>query len=141
MERLRSPPWLVRGLCGSPPRPIALPPRSRRARLDAHASPLEVVESQEEIRTRVRLRGELDIATGAPVAKRLAVLRERGESVVLDLDGLTFIDLSGVRLVLAAAEESRRDGWTFTITRGSRPVRRLLGLLELDEVPYDGASD
>ncbi len=92
------------------------------------------------MRTRVRLRGELDIATGVPVAKRLAVLRERGESVLLDLDGLTFIDLSGVRLVLAAAEESRRDGWTFTVTRGSRPVRRVLGLLELDEVPYDGAS-
>ena len=66
------------------------------------------------------------------------MLRERHESVLLDLDGLTFIDVSGVRLVLAAAEDSRRDGWAFAVTRGSRPVRRVFRALELDErLPYD----
>jgi anti-sigma B factor antagonist len=90
------------------------------------------------MRTRVRLRGELDIATAALVAKRLGVLRDRHESVLLDLDGLTFIDASGVRLVLAAAEDSRRDGWAFAVTHGSRPVRRVFQALELDEhLPYD----
>jgi anti-anti-sigma factor len=90
------------------------------------------------MRTRVRLRGELDIATAALVAKRLGVLRDRHESVLLDLDGLTFIDVSGVSLVLAAAEDSRRDGWAFAVTHGSRPVRRVFQALELDEhLPYD----
>jgi anti-sigma B factor antagonist len=90
------------------------------------------------MRTRVRLCGELDIVTAPAVAERLAVLRERHESVLLDLDGLTFIDVSGVRLVLGAAEDSRRDGWAFAITHGSRPVRRVLQALELDEhLPYD----
>lgn len=97
-----------------------------------------MVESREDTRTRVWLCGELDIATAALVAKRLGVLRERHESVLLDLDGLTFIDVSGVRLVLAAAEDSRRDGWAFAVTRGSRPVRRVFRALELDEhLPYD----
>ena len=97
-----------------------------------------MVESREDTRTRVRLCGELDIATAALVAKRLGVLRERHESVLLDLDGLTFIDASGVRLVLAAAEDSRRDGWAFAVTRGSRPVRRVFQALDLDEhLPYD----
>jgi anti-sigma B factor antagonist len=98
---------------------------------------LEVVESREDTRTRVRLRGELDIVTAPAVARHLAVLRERHESVLLDLDGLTFFDASGVRLVLAAAEESRRDGWSFSVTRGSRPVRRVFQALELDgHLPY-----
>jgi anti-anti-sigma factor len=58
--------------------------------------------------------------------------------VLLDLDGLTFIDVSGVRLVLAAAEDLRRDGWSFAVTRGSRPVRRVFRVLELDKhLPYD----
>jgi anti-sigma B factor antagonist len=109
----------------------------RRA-LDDQQSALKVIESREDMRTRVRLSGELDIATAADVVKCLAVLRERHESVLLDLDGLTFIDVSGVRLVLAAAEESRRDGWAFAVTRGSRPVRRVFQVLELDEqLPYD----
>ena len=97
--------------------------------------------SRKATRTRVRLRGELDIATVDAVAKRLAVLRERHESVLLDLDELTFIDASGIRLVVDAAEDSRRDGWAFAITHGSWPVRRVLQLLELDQhVPYDGGN-
>ena len=95
--------------------------------------------SREATRTRVRLRGELDIATAGAVAKRLAVLRERHESVLLDLDELTFIDASGIRLVVDAAEASRRDGWAFAVTHGSWAVRRVLKLLELDKhLPYDG---
>lgn len=66
------------------------------------------------------------------------MLRERNESVLLDLDGLTFIDASGLRLVLAAVEDSRRDGWAFAVTHGSRQVRRLFVLLVLDRhLPYD----
>ena len=102
--------------------------------------PLEVIQSQEGARTRLRLRGELDIASGELVAKRLAMLRERGESVVLDLDELTFID-AGIRLVLAAAEDARQDGWAFTVTHGSRQVRRVFVLLNLDKhLPYDGST-
>lgn len=97
--------------------------------------------SREATRTRVRLRGELDIATVDAVAKPLAVLRERHDSVLLDLDELTFIDASGIRLVVDAAEDSRRDGWAFAVTHGSWPVRRVLQLLELDQhVPYDGGN-
>jgi anti-anti-sigma factor len=97
--------------------------------------------SCEATRTRVRLRGELDIATVDAVAKRLAALRERHESVLLDLDELTFIDASGIRLVVDAAEDSRRDGWAFAVTHGSWPVRRVLQLLELDQhVHYDGGN-
>jgi anti-sigma B factor antagonist len=107
--------------------------------LDGQEVPLEVVESRDDTGTRVRLRGELDIATGGAVRECLAALRERGESVVLDLDELTFIDVSGVRLVLAAVEASRRDNWRFAVTHGSRPVRRVFRLLELDDqLPYDG---
>jgi anti-anti-sigma factor len=79
-----------------------------------------------------KLRGELDIATAEAVAQQLTVPRERHESVLLDLVGLTFIDASGVRLVLAAVEDSRRDGWALAVTHGSRQVRRVFVLLGLD---------
>jgi anti-anti-sigma factor len=114
-------------------RPVRLrnPWRDERA-LDGEPSPLEVVESREDGRTRVRLRGELDLVTAAAVAERLGVLARAAP------DGLTFIDVSGVRLVLAAAEDLRRDGWSVAVTRGSRPVRRVFQVLELDKhLPYD----
>ena len=113
-------------------------PGETKRTLHGDQSPLEVLVAREGTRTRVQLRGELDIATAEAVAERLTVLRERHESVLLDLDGLTFIDARGVRLVLAAAEDSRRDGWAFAVTHGSRQVRRVFVLLGLDRhLPYD----
>ena len=59
--------------------------------------------------------------------------------MVLDLDDLVFMDAKGARLVVEAAESARRDGWSFAITPGSPPVRRLFQLLEVaDKLPYDG---
>jgi anti-anti-sigma regulatory factor len=47
------------------------------------------------------------------------------------------MDVSGIRLVLAAARDSRDDGWAFALTRGSPAVRRVFELVRLDEhLPY-----
>lgn len=90
---------------------------------------------------RLRLRGELDLASAPTVSESLRRLRERREAVLLDLDELEFIDMSGLRMVLAAAEEASRDGWSFAVTTGSAPVRRLLSLVRLDRpLPLDGRS-
>jgi anti-sigma B factor antagonist len=103
--------------------------------------PLEVIELREPARVRVRLRGELDLATVDLVANRLRGLRARHTRVVLDLDELTFIDASGLRVLLTAAHDARNDRWAFTVTRGRGPVRRLFEVLDLDtHLPFDGAS-
>ena len=92
-------------------------------------------------RVRLRLRGDLDLA-GAPTLNRhLRTLRERGETVLLDLDELAFIDMSGLRAVLAGAEAGSRNGGPFSVTRGSSSVRRLFELVRLDgQLPLDGSS-
>ncbi len=50
---------------------------------------------------RMTLRGELDLATAGRLEQALA---EAGEAVLLDLRGLTFMDSTGVRGLLEAAE-------------------------------------
>lgn len=101
--------------------------------------PIEVTELRETARVRLAVRGELDLATADQVAERLRALRGRGEAVLLDLDELEFMDAAGLRVVLSAAEEARKDGWSFTVTRGSAPVRRLYELLDIERlVPLDG---
>jgi len=100
---------------------------------------LEIIEVRDAGRVRVRLRGELDLAGAPTVSNRLRRLRERGEPVLLDLDEVRFIDMSGLRVLLAAAEEAGRDGWSFAVTRGSAQVRRLIGLVRLERpLPTDG---
>lgn len=50
---------------------------------------------------RLTLRGELDLATTPRLEQALA---EAGDDVLLDLRGLTFMDSTGVRALLEAAE-------------------------------------
>ena len=71
------------------------------------------------------IRGELDLASAELVADRLEQLRAAGEPTLLDLDELDFMDSSGLRLVLNAAETSDATGWPFSITHGPEQVQRL----------------
>ena len=102
---------------------------------------LEIIEVRDPGRIRVRLRGELDVA-GAPVLRdALHRLGERREPVLLDLDELAFIDMSGLRVVMAAAEKALLEGGSFAVTRGSSQVRRLMALVRLDgQLPLDPSA-
>ena len=87
------------------------------------------------------LHGELDLASADAVQQRLDALAEAGTPTRLDLDDLRFMDSSGLRIVLQAAEASRTTGWVFTITPGSEQVRTLFssagitGRLPIEEEP------
>jgi anti-sigma B factor antagonist len=73
----------------------------------------------------LRLHGELDLASADGVAQRLDALAAAGEAAVLDVDRLSFMDSSGLRVVLQAAETSRERRWQFAMTPGSEAVQRL----------------
>jgi anti-sigma B factor antagonist len=84
------------------------------------------------------LTGELDFGNVGQVQARLAELRDQRSAALLDLDGLTFMDSTGIRLILTACEDAERDGWSFCVTRGSERVRRVLEAAKvIDRLPYD----
>jgi anti-sigma B factor antagonist len=60
----------------------------------------------------VALRGELDAYTAPQLRAALSdVVHERGaKTVVLDLSGLTFIDLTGVGALVAGQNQARQVG-------------------------------
>jgi anti-anti-sigma factor len=81
---------------------------------------------------RLTLVGDLDLAVADRVRARLASLRRSGAAVRLDLSQLSFIDSSGLRVVIMARANSRRSGWKFEIGREVSPsVGRPLELLGL----------
>jgi len=88
--------------------------------------------------TVLALSGELDFGTVGQVQARLAELRDQGRATLLDLDALTFMDSTGIRLVLTACEDAQRNGWGFHVTRGSERVQHVLEAAQvIDRLPYD----
>lgn len=82
----------------------------------------------------VTLSGELDIATVPAVVSVLTELRVAGwADVVLDLRELTFIDSTGLSLLLSAEHAFRALGGTFAIVDGSPEVARLLETVGLSD--------
>ena len=79
------------------------------------------------------LRGELDLVSAEQVSARLEALRAAGEPVLLDIDELDFMDSSGLRMVLNAAEASDSSGWPFSLTHGPEQVRRLFEATRVTE--------
>jgi anti-sigma B factor antagonist len=77
--------------------------------------------------------GELDLATVGRVDEALRELREDGfDRLVLDLRGLTFVDSTGVRLVLLWVQAAEREGFDLAVARGSGVVMRIFELSGLN---------
>jgi anti-sigma B factor antagonist len=81
----------------------------------------------------VRPAGDLDIDTVHHVESELAELREEGcRNLVLDLRGLTFMDSTGLRLVIRWHTAARDDGFRFAVVPGAEVVQRVFRLTGMD---------
>jgi anti-anti-sigma factor len=82
----------------------------------------------------VALDGELDFSNVDAVRAALEELRTSGwRSIVVDLRELTFIDSTGLSLLLEADHVARRQGAALAIVDGSPAVARLLELVGLGD--------
>lgn len=94
--------------------------------------PFRVTTRTEGPSTFVEAHGELDLATVPAVEREVHELRKRGvKQIVLDLREITFMDSSGLSLLLRLDAEARSDGFSFALAEGDGPVRRLLELTDL----------
>jgi anti-anti-sigma factor len=59
-------------------------------------------------RVRISVRGELDLATAGRLEE--AIAHADGRPLLVDLRGLSFMDSTGVRVLLQASEEASRAG-------------------------------
>jgi anti-sigma B factor antagonist len=82
--------------------------------------------------------GDIDLSTVGEVRARLDELRSVGFScLILDLRRATFLDSSGVRLVLAARRASAVDGTEFAIVPGPPAVQHTFEVAGLsDRLPF-----
>lgn len=86
----------------------------------------------DEIHT-ISLIGELDLATAGDVQAELERVEATDASaIVLDLSALTFMDSTGVRLLVTAHARSRADSSRLTLLRGGTAVQRVMELSGVD---------
>ena len=78
------------------------------------------------------LEGELDIATTPQVEEELRRIEaQHADVIVLDLRGLTFMDSTGLRLLVTADARARDAGHRLAIVRGPAAVHRVLEITGL----------
>ena len=83
---------------------------------------------------RLALAGELDVCTAKAVRAQLDALEPGFSRLVVDLRRLTFMDSTGVRLLLDVHDAAGRDGHELVVVNGSRPVARVLELTGVDRL-------
>lgn len=103
--------------------------------------PLEVDVQRSGASVTVRLSGEVDAATAVRVEEAVNVSElESVTDVALDLDGISFLDSSGLRSLLHLRDRVTGVGATVSVVSASPVVVRLFELTGLsDQFPTVGS--
>jgi len=82
----------------------------------------------------VAVSGELDLGTASVIQDRLGEAETlRPPVLILDLSTLDFMDSTGLRIILAADANARRDDRRLVVVRGPAPVHRVFLIARLDD--------
>jgi anti-anti-sigma factor len=119
------------------------PHRSGSARAVAVAGPqpFAVDVQRRDAVAIVQPRGELDLETVETLRAALDGIKGT-ERLVLDLRSLSFIDSTGLQLLVALNQRAQRDRWQLTLMAPAPPVDTAIQLCGLDkELPFVAAVD
>lgn len=122
-------------------RSAAVGPVATRSSLDpvpddaTRRSLLDVATTTGDATTTIALAGELDPATAPALSEAIAAAAGDGVTQVdIDLGGITFLDSSGVRVLVSAREQLRAGGVGLSLRNPNPNIRRVLDITGLGEV-------
>jgi anti-anti-sigma factor len=94
---------------------------------------LTVTTTRDSQRVVVALSGELDVNSAPQVAEALGQLADGGDvaTVLVDVSRLTFVDSTGLRVILAGRERLQTVGATLALDGASGVVERVLEMTGL----------
>ena len=82
----------------------------------------------------VLLSGDLDLSTAKQAEQAIEDAEKAGRpTVVVDLRRLSFMDSTGLRVIVSADKRARRSNRRVVIIQGPAPVRRVFEITRLDE--------
>jgi anti-anti-sigma factor len=91
--------------------------------------------------------GEIDMSTSPQLRSALRHPEASARTVVLDLRAVTFMDSSGLGVIVGQHKRAREEGYRFSVAvSGAAEVRRILelsglvGVLQVIETPDDALA-
>lgn len=83
----------------------------------------------------LRLHGELDMATSPTLDRAIAAAFDGGgTSVIVDLASLTFMDSTGIAVLLGARRRADEGGCSLVVRSPRRPVLKAFRLTGVDQI-------
>lgn len=83
----------------------------------------------------IRIRGRLDFLSAAGARQRFSDVIEGGHRrLVVDLDGLEFLDSSGLGALIGGLKAARQTGGDLRLARAPEQAKVILSLTSLDRV-------
>ena len=91
---------------------------------------------------RIVVKGELDLAAAPTLLRRLddALEADPGGSLEVDFGGVTFIDSTGLGVLVACNKRACTAGGTLVVTNASPSVRHVFEITGLDKVLFRGCE-
>ncbi len=133
-ERLAAYDWVRRFAAGPRRHPSPGPPPRRRLR-KAGVDELEISVTAGPAHTLVSLAGECDLNTGRQLRDALTSEVSRGaRRLILDLSGLTFMDSTGMQVLLGARTVLAVRGGILILVSPQPAVARILELTGADQL-------
>ena len=85
--------------------------------------------------------GALDVVTAGALGTAIdTAAHARPAAITIDLTDVTFVDSTGLRVLVRAYRRSRRDGFTLTVVPGNPTVDKILRLTGLNRL-FEPLSD
>lgn len=81
----------------------------------------------------VRVEGEIDLDSAGDLSEAaLAAMQEIGPSLVLDMSGVTFMDSTGLKVLLAMHKRAELAGGRLVLAAPTRSVNRVVSITGFD---------
>jgi anti-anti-sigma factor len=97
-------------------------------------APLKIRVSQEGNDRVVSLEGEIQLETVSPLIKTLQQATDTGDSVVVDMSGVSYLDSQGVRALRIAYQQASSSGGMLRIRGCQGMADRVLRMVGIDRV-------
>ena len=82
-----------------------------------------------------KLGGEVDISNAHMFKKQLeAALAEKKQNITIDLSELSYIDSTGLGVIIGAYGTIKKDGYSIKVTNPKENVKKLINISGLDKI-------